>query len=345
MENSIKENISLRRDLQEKQSHYISKISVLESELKTVRDEKVNVEIKLNATQKDCQYFETELKKTITEKDQVKQELADSDERNRNSRRKLNEISEERDLLKQELKKATADLQTCFENLQRIKEENCQLQSQFEYFKKQLHEFDNSSKNLQQYKDKNCMLEKELQNINIEQKTLNDKYDKFKDEFQLLNVTNSKLITENEYYKQQVLEQHGSNFLKQLERIAEQNLEFSAEIEQYKHDKIVGEKHMQLLNNKLVETQNNADYFKNELDCYKKQLIYGFKKCTIPEHSKIDSIIQQNSVLQEVVKSLRRERSQALDTEEMERKIERLENVVARFKASILNNARCNDDE
>ncbi|GLV32023.1 hypothetical protein CBL_12021 [Carabus blaptoides fortunei] len=56
-------------------------------------------------------------------------------------------------------------------------------------------------------------------------------------------------------------------------------------------------------------------------------------KCTKTEHQNIDIILKQNSILQEVVKGIRKERN---DNQEIETKVRKLEDLIGQLKASMV---------
>lgn len=287
--------------------------------MKSAKDITAAQQKELDKSKKDCWCFETELKKTITEKDQVKQELSDSDEKYRNSQQKFNEISKERDRLIQRLQQSTEDLQTCVKKLNILQEENNQLTSTIDSVKQ-------TNDSLNALETENFKLKTDIQMYQQQCCEVNNNLDIF--EQQNANLNNELQTCQNQLNDQtkttqyiQKLEQSLGTMEQELNYLRTQKLPVNNNLIPTNVQEIVHQ------HNKLQQQQ---------LVLYEKQL--QIPQCSIPDHSKLPTILQQNAILQQVVKAMRNERNKVIDVHQIEHKIESLENLVIKLKGAMLEN-------
>lgn len=320
LEEVIKENISLRNQFQEKQSKNISQISILESELKSAKDITAAQQKELDKSKKDCLCFETELKKTITERDQVKQELSDSGEKYRNSQQKLNEISKEKDRIIQRLQQSTEELQTCLKKLNILQEENNQLTSTIDSFKQTKDSFN-------ALETENFKLKTDIQNYQQQFREVNHNLD-------ILEQQNTGLNDKLKACQKQLIDQaKTTQYIQELEQSLDiMKQEFSS----LKTQKLQLQVNNNLLPKDVHEILHQHNKLQQQLELYEQQL--QLPKCSIPDHAKLATILQQNSILQEVIKAMRKERNESINVHDIEHKIDSLEYLVLKLKGAMLQN-------
>lgn len=125
----LNENMTLRTQYQDKQSHYASKFSILESELKTTNDQKIKLQAELVDLKKVSTDFKTKFVNALSEVNNLKQESLEFMKKSEISEKKFNEILEENQKLNIQLHTNTNELRTYSINLQCVEHERDQLKT------------------------------------------------------------------------------------------------------------------------------------------------------------------------------------------------------------------------
>lgn len=184
-----------------------------------------------------------------------------------------------------------------------------------------------------QYQDKHSYYASKFSILESELKTTNDQKTKLQTEL-------TDLKKESADFKTKFI-----NALSEVNRLKQESLEFmkKSEISEKKIKEILEEN--QKLNSQLhtntnelrtysmnlQRVQHERDELKTKCEHLENKILEN--KCTRSDHQNIDVILKQNSVLQEVVKSLRKERS---ENQEIEIKVRKLEDLIAHLKASMM---------